>query len=53
MVIVKQSYKMMAEDWPTHRWALGYHIFPLPYEDIPGLPGPVAGWEKKVYLRKF
>ena len=36
--------EMTAEDWSTHRRVLGHHIFPLPFEDIPDVPGPTADW---------
>ena len=45
--------QMTAEDWSTHRWVLGHHIFPLPYEDIPGVPGPVADWENNSVFEKI
>lgn len=45
--------QMTAEDWSTHRWVLGHHIFPLPYEDIPGVPGPVADWEDDAVFEKI
>lgn len=45
--------QMTAEDWSTHRWVLGHHIFPLPYEDIPDVPGPVADWEDDAVFEKI
>ena len=35
---------MTAQDWSTHWRVLGHHIFPLPFEDIPDVPGPTADW---------
>ena len=45
--------QMTAEDWSTHRWVLGHHIFPFPYEDIPDVPGPVADWEDDAVFEKI
>ena len=30
------------EDWSTHRWILA--DYPAPFEDIPGVDGPIADW---------
>jgi hypothetical protein len=34
--------EMSAEDWSTHRDVLRF--FPAPFEDIPGVSGPIADW---------
>ena len=36
--------EMTPEDWSTHRWVLSYPAFGIPFEDIPGVPGPAADW---------
>jgi hypothetical protein len=36
--------EMTAEDWSTHRWVLSHPMFGVPFEDIPGVPGPSADW---------
>ena len=30
------------DDWATHRWVLAR--YPAPFEDIPGVEGPIADW---------
>ena len=30
------------DDWATHRWVLAQ--YPAPFEDIPGVEGPIADW---------
>ena len=35
-------HQMSAEDWVTHRPILAH--YPAPYEDIPGVTGPIADW---------
>ena len=44
-------HHMTAEDWVTHRPVLaGY---PAPYEDIPGVEGPVADWNDDEVFAKI
>ncbi|MBM3216914.1 hypothetical protein FJZ36_18625 [Candidatus Poribacteria bacterium] len=45
--------EMTFEDWSTHRWVLSNPIFGLPFEDIPGVPGPSADWNDDETFRRI
>ncbi len=43
-------FEMSAEDWSTHRGVLDN--YPPPFEDIPGVPGPLCPWtDDSVYAQ--
>ena len=45
--------EMTAEDWSTHRWVLSHPMFGLPYDDIPGVPGPSADWNDDAVFERI
>jgi hypothetical protein len=45
--------EMTAEDWSTHRWVLSHPMYGVPFEDLPGVPGPSANWLDDAVFEKI
>ena len=44
-------FEMTEEDWSTHRPVLSH--YPAPFEDIPGVDGPIADWTDDAVFREI